>query len=262
MELMRNIMSIATSKYIFLCGWTWSLFVWGYPNPFLYLLFLQLLFSNSEFDAYYKENNEYEWGANGDGCSSDYGEHMMEMNEYLELQMEWQEQRIETYQEYCEECMQAVYQAWIKSQGRERHLTYEEFKDSDEHRRLGNPEGACPQYETCRYYNKIEVDDPYSEYFECKEVEGQNGQVAYIGPHCADGGYEITLGLYSDDQCEEYIGNSASIVKYLGEEVNEDAMRSYYASAHGYALDQLQFVNDEETCISCNTAVSLLVVLC
>ena len=49
--------------------------------------------------------------------------------------LEWQEERFETYCMYCEECMYNVYEEWLKNGG-DRKLTYEEFKDSEEHRQL------------------------------------------------------------------------------------------------------------------------------
>ena len=205
------------------------------------------------------------WGANGEGCQANYGEYMIELKDYLELMMEWQESRFEMYEEYCETCMDNVYQQYMNEWGRklENPLTFEEFKNSDEHRKLNNDDddyydnyyGACPEFDTCQYYLKIDYVDEYSQWFECTEVE-RNNQVAYVGPHCAEDGFEITLGVYSDEDCNEYIGNGVDVQNWIGEEMEEDALRTYYNSAYGPTLEQLQYVNEDQVCIPCNQAVS------
>ena len=135
---------------------------------------------------------------------------MIELSDYLDLMMEWQDQRFNEYQEYCEDCMFKVYQSQY---GRDRDLkaedslSFEEFKESQEHRGLC----GCAEYDTCRYYMKISEVDEYSEWFECTEVERNNGQVAYVAPHCAEDGQTITLGVYSDENCYEYIGDGVDV---------------------------------------------------
>eukprot|EP00581_Thalassiosira_minuscula_P034576 CAMPEP_0184447172 /NCGR_PEP_ID=MMETSP0740-20130409/3482_1 /TAXON_ID=385413 /ORGANISM="Thalassiosira miniscula, Strain CCMP1093" /LENGTH=695 /DNA_ID=CAMNT_0026816735 /DNA_START=63 /DNA_END=2150 /DNA_ORIENTATION=+ len=208
--------------------------------------------------AYEEQEEEEQYGAQGEGCQNNYGEYMMEMEEFLNLMLEWQEERFEQYCMYCEECMFDVYEAWLENGGDNRKLSLEEFKDSEEHRKLGNNYyNVCPEYDTCQQYQKVcqgGVNDGYSEYFECTEAEqGNNGQIAYIGPHCAEDGYTITLGLYSDEYCNEYIGNGADISNFLGEDWDpeEDALHSYYNSAYGTTLDQLNYINEDNLCIPC-----------
>lgn len=212
-------------------------------------------------------------GARGDGCQSNYGEYMMEIDEYLNLMLEYQEERFETYCEYCEECMYNVYQVWLQNGGNyNRKLKFEEFKNSEEHQKMirelgGNTDGGqanpkfynvCPEYDTCAEYTNYcekEMDAGYSQYFECTEVERNNGQVAYIGPHCASDGFTITLGVYADEYCNEYIGNSVGIANYIGEEMNieDDALKSYYNSANG-VFDMLTYSNEDDVCIPCRKA--------
>ncbi|KAL7543857.1 hypothetical protein ACHAXR_013227 [Thalassiosira sp. AJA248-18] len=218
------------------------------------------------YGRYGQQEEEQELvGARGEGCQSNYGEYMMEMDYYLQLMQEYQEERFETYCQYCEECMYKVYEQWVKNGGG-RKLSYEEFKNSEEHdehrklsnipRELGGYYGACPEYDTCVEYQNVcggGVEDEYSEYFECVEVQRNNGNVAYIGPHCAEDGFTITLGVFGDEYCNEYIGNGVSIANFIGEDmdIEEDALKGYYNSAHGATLDQLQFLNEENVCIPC-----------
>ncbi|KAL7552786.1 hypothetical protein ACHAWF_016051, partial [Thalassiosira exigua] len=176
------------------------------------------------------------------------------------------QERFETYCDFCEECMWEVYQAWL-NKGGDRKLSYEEFKNAEEHqsRELGgNVDGGnaqnyiykvCPVYDTCSEYKYTcnqGVDDHLTEYFECTEVESANGRVAYAGPHCSQDGFAVTIGLYADQYCNEYIGNGANIAKFIGEEIDleEDAIKPWYNSMNG-ALDILKYSNEDDVCIPC-----------
>ena len=212
------------------------------------------------------------FGSRGEGCQSNYGEYMVELDDYLQMMVEFQEERFETYCTYCEECMYKVYQVWLKSGGRK--LSFEEFKNSDEHKQMerelggdvnggqanGKYYNACPEYDTCNAYKNTcgnDIDDHLTQYFECTEVQKNNGVVAYVGPHCAKDGFTVTLGVFSDEDCNVYIGNSVDIGNFIGEEldVEEDALKSWYNSANG-PLDMLEFSNEDDVCIPCRNGVS------
>jgi len=222
-----------------------------------------------------KEDEQNTLGARGKGCQSNYGEYMIEIEDYLSLMIEFQEERFDTYCEYCAQCMLNVYHAWLEMGGDNnnyRKLTFEDFKNSEEHQKMarelgGNVNGGqanagfynvCPEYDTCSEYQKTckqGMDKGYSGYFECAEVENVNGQVAYIGPHCGGDSFTITLGVYSDEYCNEYIGNGVDIASFLGEEldIEEDTLKSYYNSANG-AMDVLKYSNEDDVCIPCRKA--------
>jgi hypothetical protein len=177
---------------------------------------------------------------------------MLEVKEYLAIMLEWQYHRYEEYESYCQTCMYKVYQQWLKNGGDARRLSFDDFKASDEHRNLGGYYGACPEYDTCSEYQKIQFVDNMSGYFECSEVEKANGQVAYVGPHCAEDGFTITLGVYSDENCYDYIGNGIDISSF-GIDVEDDALKSYYNSAMGATFEQLKYVEEDTVCIPCNS---------
>lgn len=216
----------------------------------------------------WEPEDQEEWGANGEGCQNNYGEYLIELEEYLQMMMEWQEERFETYCQYCEQCMYAVYEKWLQNGGG-RKLSFEDFKASEEHRQLrqlstehrelGGYYGQCPEYDTCVEYQNMcgGGGGEYDDYMECTEVEGNNGRVAYVGPHCSEDGLTVTLGVYSDEYCNDYIGNGVNIANFIGEEldIEEDALKQYYNSAHG-TLDQLKFINEDNVCIPCRKGVS------
>jgi len=178
--------------------------------------------------------------------------------------------------------MYAVYQQWIKSQGRklemksidedwkddlERHLTEEEV------RKLGNAYNTCPEYDTCKYYKKLcqnGLDDTLTQYFQCTEVQRNNGMIAYIGPHCAQDGKTVTLGLYSDEDCDEFIGKTSNINNFLGFQLEEGALDGYVTGSLArdvipddyfsqYWSDELQayYNPQEQLCIPCAASLQI-----
>lgn len=196
--------------------------------------------------------------------------------------LEYHEDRFEVYCDYCDGCMYNVYQQWIKSQGRmlemksidqdwkddmERHLTEEEV------RKLGNAYNTCPEYDTCKYFKKLcqnGLDDTLTQYFECTEVQRNNGMIAYIGPHCAADGKTVTLGLYSDADCNEFIGKSSNINNFLGFQLEEGALDGYVTGSLArdvipddyfsqYWSDELQayYNPQEQLCIPCAASLQI-----
>jgi hypothetical protein len=137
--------------------------------------------------------------------------------------------------------MYDVYQVWMKNGYGQRHLKErsdlsflddlesEDFQKA--HRELGyNKYAACPEYDICHSYSKTcqaGLDNSIEEYFECTQVQKSNGQTAYVGPHCAADGTSVTLGVYSDEYCSEYIGNGVSIASFLGYELEGDELSPY-----------------------------------
>ncbi len=67
---------------------------------------------------------------------------MMEMEEYLAIMLEWQEERFQQYCMYCEECMFDVYEVWLQNDGQfndDDNRNLMEFNKFKEHQRnLGN----------------------------------------------------------------------------------------------------------------------------
>lgn len=110
-------------------------------------------------------------------------------------------------------------------------LSSEDFVKA--HRELGyNPYNTCPEYDTCSLYQNVcngELDDSLTQYFTCTEVQrnNNNNNVAYIGPHCASDGITITLGVYADENCYEYIGKGVNIANFLGYELEGDELGPY-----------------------------------
>jgi hypothetical protein len=47
------------------------------------------------------------YGARGEGCEENYGEYLIQLEDYLSLVLEYQMERFKNYCEYCETCMHA-----------------------------------------------------------------------------------------------------------------------------------------------------------
>ncbi|KAG7361054.1 hypothetical protein IV203_036154 [Nitzschia inconspicua] len=74
-------------------------------------------------------------------------------------------------------------------------------------------------------------------FLECTEYVNDYGQRYYVGPHCASDHYTISLGIFSDENCVNYIGETVSLSKVLG-----------------YGMDDEQFFHLPHECISCDGA--------
>jgi hypothetical protein len=76
-------------------------------------------------------------------------------------------------------------------------------------------------------------------YTQCTAFQGADGKLYYIAPHCGSNHFTIKLGIYSDNQCVDYIGDTVSISTVLGYQT-QDSDLNYFP----------------KECISCDGAVS------
>lgn len=205
-------------------------------------------------------------------------EYMIELEDYLAIMQEYMENRFTTYCKYCEKCMYSVYEQWSKENANNRQLfSMEEdgWRDIVE-RELGNNYDYtynysnnqqsssghnyakyCPEYFTCKYYTntcKQGLDEDISEYFQCTETDSG----AYIGPHCASDGETITLGVYADANCNQYMGDNVDISYVLGDEVDQEAIDSFVTGSmtdlmpEGYQEQLFELYGGwEAMCIPC-----------
>uniref|UniRef100_A0A7S2L4H5 Uncharacterized protein n=1 Tax=Leptocylindrus danicus TaxID=163516 RepID=A0A7S2L4H5_9STRA len=173
--------------------------------------------------------------ANSYGCSSNYGEYMVELSSFLNAMQEYKELKQEHYCDYCKAC--------VKQQ-----QYYDNSANNDDGGNNNNYFQPCADYSRCQYYenscgdNDDNDNDKYapSNYFNCVQEVGydSNGQAValYIGPVCDDTG--ITLGLFYDNQCSQYAGdqfslssfasNVATAVSAAGSGSNSNSMEEYY----------------------------------
>lgn len=275
------------------------------------------------FQDYYEPQQVQ--GARGKGCQKNYGEYLLKLEDYLALMLEWHEERLETYVEYCQQCMMNAYDNWLLYAGEWNNrnnynqngnwanydsnydayvqqqqdgndggrralkeevvskVTFEQFSDDEYMRKLYNNQNnyanggddineqweqmkimfyeGCPEYDTCAEYQNVpDFDETYSQYFTCTQVQRNNGNVAYLAPHCGEDGFTVTLGVFSDAYCADYIGYGVDVNNYVDFSYAadpNDPLRSYYNSANGPVLDQLQWSNEHNVCIDCDLGALL-----
>lgn len=97
---------------------------------------------------------------------------------------------------------------------------------------------ACADYKSaCKDYSQYATD--MENYFQCAEF--QIGDYSgYLGPHCRSDGKTIGIGLYKDENCNEYNSDFIDISSMLGMELSDDNLKAYYS----------------DQCISCDASVS------
>jgi hypothetical protein len=104
--------------------------------------------------------------------------------------------------------------------------------------------------------------DDLSEYFNCAEVQKNNGMVAYTAATCAADGETITLGLYADPYCSQDISQYTNIVNWIGEDVDDEEMAHYYKKSHSALAEMLESygapssADPDSVCIPCSAEVS------
>lgn len=158
------------------------------------------------------------------GCSYDYGEYLVLLEDYLEAVGEYFEQKQEDFCEYCRPCMEA------------------DEADDDGNGDDGNNDGeqcdedVCADYSMCVEEEKGDDDQAVEEmemreFFECRGVDygddDGNDQQYYIGPRCDSDGYTISIDVFSDETCSTYTSD-LSVYDLTGFEIDSDEIANYF----------------------------------
>jgi hypothetical protein len=226
---------------------------------------------NGDVNQVEPEDNGEVYGANGRGCSSNYGTFLLDAGRYLQLMAEYEDTQFDMYCNYCEHYMQKMYDKWIQNGGQQRHLEFEDFKNDPEEveRFLGGQykNGYDPEWYSCIVYSKAckaGFQDNYGDFLQCNEVQKNNGMVAYTSATCAEDGEAITIGLYSDEQCSEDITSKVNIANWIGEQVDDEEMAHYYKRINSGMAELIETyggttsVDPESVCLPCAVEVRLL----
>lgn len=146
--------------------------------------------------------------SSGGGCSSGYGDYIIDMNTFIEGYMENKEQ-VEQYQ--CEYTSQVV-------------CNCENADDRE------SCEYKCFNSNGMDYCIEQELDDDaqqkleVADYMMCNNFElpnnnnrrlDQNEVEYFLGPYCAESGGSIYLGMFTDDSCTLFADNNGGRSTYL-----------------------------------------------
>lgn len=145
------------------------------------------------------------------GCSSGYGDYIIDLNTYLsyyfEAMQDYQEFECEYLENYACGCNNN------NNGGNEEYCLYDCYAEHnmenvcmDNNPYNNNGEGGENNE------NKIDLED----FMECAEsgLEDSYGNSLYIGPYCASQGGEIRLGLFTDEACTNFADDEGGAETY------------------------------------------------
>ncbi|KAL3914564.1 MAG: hypothetical protein SGARI_000057 [Bacillariaceae sp.] len=159
-----------------------------------------------------------------DGSACDYCEYQVDQ-QYLPCD----QYVCSEYYTYCSDLYEPNYQQMYqwRANGNNNNGEYQQYQNVDQN---GNYQGNNNQN------NNNQQNDLY-QFLECSEYVNDYGQRYFVGPHCGSDHYTISLGVFADENCVEYIGETVSLSKVLG-----------------YGMDDEQFFHLPHECISCDGA--------
>jgi len=139
------------------------------------------------------------------------------------------------YYTYCSELYEPNYKKMYNDD-------YQQQQNDDDYQYYGeqqyqyrNNNGGYEYYEY-DYTEQTEQNELY-QFLECTEYINEYDQQYFVGPHCASDHYTISLGVFADENCVEYLGETISLSKVLG-----------------YGYDEESFFHLPHECISCDGA--------
>lgn len=118
----------------------------------------------------------------------------------------------------------------------------------------------CDNYVCSGYYdyctdmygdNQQEQQFDIRNYVTCEAFENEYGRY-YIGPHCGSDHYTVSLGVFSDENCVDYIGDTVSLKTVLGYQYKDEDLFKFPKECINcdgtveYAEQQQQQQEDEE----------------
>jgi hypothetical protein len=77
-------------------------------------------------------------------------------------------------------------------------------------------------YKYCSEWYGDQDEVNVSDFLECVQFDSEDGQEYYIGPHCGSDHYTISLGVFSDENCLNYAGETMSLASLLGYQYTDE----------------------------------------
>jgi len=131
-----------------------------------------------------------------DSCSYNFGEYIVDLEEYLEATVQYQQEMQEEMCNACQECGN-----WEQNEENDQ-------QDQDGRRRLQqNYDVDCDScYDECMKIENMEENGyiDATEFLDCQMIydpEDDGKNALYAGPMCASGGSKIKIGVFYDEEC-------------------------------------------------------------
>jgi len=117
------------------------------------------------------------------------------------------------------------------------------------YKQMYNEDGEQQQYQQQNNYNynykQQQEENELYKFLSCTEYTNEYGQEFYVGPHCGSDHYTISLGVFSDENCVDYVGETVSLSKVLGFGYDDESF--FHLPHECISCDgSSQFQNDEE----------------
>jgi len=176
------------------------------------------------------------------GCKSDYGEYLINLEDFLTVQQDYLDEEFEYYCSYCEQCL--YFDQYFSENGQGCLHTddcqdYLDFCSEEAQREMENEAEFnledffdCKEIELNLGYdggdegnNNMTVMDDFT-FDDRYDVAFKNSGKAYVGAHCNNGVIEI--GLFADEQCIHYVGNQIDFFNATGYEVEASVVQEMY----------------------------------
>lgn len=186
--------------------------------------------------GYVNEDGEFVDLCAGDGYTDANGqEYNIDCSEYQSKMMVCSDGSLCDYCEYqvdqafepCDEYVCKDYYTYCSD------LYEPQYKNmySDEQAEYEYQEGNNYNYQDAQGQNEM------YQFLQCSEYVNEYGQQFFVGPHCGSDHYTISLGVFSDENCVNYLGETISLSKVLG-----------------FGYDEESFFHLPHECISCDGA--------
>jgi hypothetical protein len=150
--------------------------------------------------------------SSGGGCSSGYGDYIIDMDEFV---ASWYEAKMQVQEKNCEYFLN--YQCDCEDDDGKGDDFNREYCEYDCLNDAGMPECIDDNPYVDDDNEKVDAED----YLQCAELKanngGDDGVQYFVGPYCSGQGGAIKLGVFTDDSCTEFA--SVSFFTLMGYEL-------------------------------------------
>uniref|UniRef100_A0A7S3QCK4 Uncharacterized protein n=1 Tax=Chaetoceros debilis TaxID=122233 RepID=A0A7S3QCK4_9STRA len=165
------------------------------------------------------------------GCRNVYGNYMVSVGDYLESKQQYNEEASEQLCDKCNWCTWAYtnlgYECDIYDDCADVYCPAEGEEDAEEEEGESAEEIEYQEFAECTAVDIYVEEEQANDYYRRKLDEGDN-QV-FLQIYC-DGGTTLKLGIYSDEDCSEYIGDQYDMAEITGLNITESDLENELSS--------------------------------
>lgn len=202
------------------------------------------------------------------GCSSDFGEYLIQLDDYIDVVSEYYETKYQNYCAYCQPCYQdddngrrlnddavanddvaaaanddaaAVANDDAAAAANDDAAEANDDGAAEEDAEACDEENCADSYDYC-YYDDDNVRMDVREFLGCIAVEDDNGNDYYLSPHCSNDGFSVKMGVFSDEDCMNYVGDEISVYDILGFDLDSAGFQGYFPRDCTSCLEAVSYI--------------------